>query len=138
MEAVKQAQRPNEVKVMEVQNFYKYLDLSSQHKVRKLKPRIYLRDIMVISAKRGCYTLDFKNNHTDDVFQTLDILQLKYIKSQSFPNVKQRDLPRGVNESTKTAIIEKLVHLMPENRKQFWLELPIATGTEIEDDLVEE
>lgn len=116
----------NYVKVMQVSDFYDYVDLSSQHKIRKSTPRIYLKDIMEIVARRGSYTLDFKNNHDDEQFQTLDFLQIKYKKMKKFPEITQKTSPKGIKLTTKTAIIEKLVHLMPPNRRDFWYQIPVA------------
>lgn len=129
VDAVKNAQKPSEVKVMAVSDFYEYADLSSQHRLRKLTPRVYLRNIVVIVARRGLYTLDFKTDNNQDVDETLDFIQIKYIKSNHLPEVKQRSVLRGVKESTKNDIKEKLLHLMPKNRRQFWLDLPLSSGT---------
>ncbi|CAG4975960.1 unnamed protein product [Colias eurytheme] len=41
------------VKVMTVSDFYSYEDVSSQHKIRNMEPRVYLKDIMAVRAERG-------------------------------------------------------------------------------------
>ncbi|KAL4089266.1 hypothetical protein QTP88_024323 [Uroleucon formosanum] len=42
---------------------------------------------------------------------------------------------RGINLNKKKGIIDKLVPVMPENRKHFWINLPVSVTSE---DLVDE
>lgn len=49
---------------------------------------------------------------------------MKIMKNEEFPEIKRKNLPRGITKERKAVIIEKLVPLMPENRKHFWINLP--------------
>lgn len=122
--------KKNIVKVMGVTDFYNYKDLSSQARLRKTEPRCYLKNIMSVKAQRGCFTLKYKILHQVDTELTLDFLILKYKKSQQIPVTEPKLSLRGITESRKKAILEKLVHLMPENRRRFWYDLPISESNE--------
>lgn len=97
VDAVQKAVKKSDVKIMEVSDFYAYLDCSSQYKLNKKSTKIYLRDIAVVVAKRGNYSLDVKMNHDHgNVFEALDFLRTKIFNSKTFPDVIQKTTPRGV------------------------------------------
>lgn len=117
--------RKNTVKVMNVDDFTTYEDLSSQYKLRKNNPRVYLTNIMAVRVKRGLSKLKYKFNHAEEYNPVLlDFLQIKILKKEEFPEIKRTNLPRGISNERKAAIIEKLVPLMPDNRKHFWFNIP--------------
>ena len=39
-------------------------------------------------------------------------------------------LPRGISSTKKAAIMKDIVHFFPENRKQFWEDLPESENSE--------
>lgn len=95
------------VKSMTVSDFYLYEDLSSQYKLRNVEPRIYLKNIMVVKVVRGQFVLMYKKGH-NDIFQSLDFLQAKTIKTQKFPEAKSKNIPRGITADRKAEMIQKL------------------------------
>lgn len=128
VDCVRQANsRKNQVKVMAFSDFSVHTDFSSQHKLRKIEPRIYLKDIATVQAERGLFTLKYKTSHTDNEYKDLDFLQTKIVKSKEFSPATAKTQPIGIDEARKAAIIEKLVPLMPHNRRSYWLNLPTST-----------
>lgn len=111
---------------MTYSDFLSYQDLSSQHKLRKMEPRIYLKDIMSVRVERGLFKLMYKTGHFQENFSELDFLQIKITKSQEFPLAKAKTQPRGIDKERKAAIVAKLVPLMPSNRRDYWCNLPVS------------
>ncbi|CAH0717727.1 unnamed protein product, partial [Brenthis ino] len=114
------------VKVMTVSDFYSYEDVSSQHKIRNMEPRVYLKDIMAVRAERGTFTIKQRATHVSD-WKELDFLQVKIIKNKCFPSFANKNSSRGITKERKDRIIADLVPLMPETRRGFWLNLPETT-----------
>lgn len=86
-------------------------------------PRVYLKDIMAVRAERGAFTIKYKESHVSDR-KELDFLQVKIVRNRCFPNIANKSRPRGITKERKDKIIAELVPLMPENRKDFWYNLP--------------
>lgn len=117
--------KKNVVKVMTISDFYFYQDLSSQHKIRNLQPRTYLKNILAVKAERGQFSLYIKEKHAaESSWKKLDFLQLKIMKNRKFPDLKNKTAFRGITKDRKERIISELLPLMPETRKSFWLNLP--------------
>lgn len=126
----KTSSRKTVVKNMNASDFYMYQDGSSQHKLRKLDPKVYLKDIVAVRVERGSFNLKYKKSHGNEAFQELDFLQTKIIKNKEFPNAPQK-VERGIAKERKQEIIGKLVPLMPENRRSFWLNLPVSDAPDL-------
>lgn len=92
-----------------------------------MEPRVYLKDVVSVQVERGCFLLKYKTSHVQEGYESLDFLQLKILKSQEFPEPKQRTQPRGIDHERKAAIVSKLVPLMPANRREFWYNLPVSS-----------
>ncbi|KAH9639468.1 hypothetical protein HF086_009110 [Spodoptera exigua] len=110
------------VKPMEVTDFYKYIDHSSQHKLKKSTNRIYLKDIVSVEVRRNNFNLFVKTEH-DGELREIGFLKMKHIKSHSIPDPIQNSSPRGITEARKSAIISTLTRVIPENRLPFWQNL---------------
>ncbi|XP_030746373.1 uncharacterized protein LOC115891019 [Sitophilus oryzae] len=127
VEAVQKAQKSRtEVKIMSHHDFYQWKDLKSEAKMKQQKKRIYLSDIVQIKATRGSFFLHYKSSLNNE-FEKLDFLYKKAmtkggIFSQFVP--LRRTAPRGFPKTKKDAIIKNLGNIMPENRKEFWINLP--------------
>lgn len=122
----------NVVKIMEISDFFSFQDLASQHKLRKMEPRIYLKDMMCVQVQRGLLKIMYKTSHAEENFTELDFLQVKISKSMEFPQAVAKTEPRGIDKERKAAIITKLVPLMPTNRRNFWYNLPISSSPVID------
>ncbi|CAH2101389.1 unnamed protein product [Euphydryas editha] len=97
---------------------------SSQHKIRNIEPRVYLRDIMSVKAEKGHYNIKFKDN-LESEWKELDFLQVK--KNKVFPKAVSKSAPRGITKERKEEILAKLVPLIPEHRRIFCRTLPEST-----------
>lgn len=120
--------KKNEVKVMTITDFYDYEDCSSQHRIRKQEPRVYLKDLTSVKVQRGQFQLQYKTGH-DLEWQELDFLQMKIKKSRIFPVIRNKTTMSGISSSRKAEIISKLVPLMPETRRYFWQNLTVSDRT---------
>lgn len=108
---------------MELRDFRDWKDHSSLMKIKKHSPRPYLSDIVKLKFERGSFNLSYSYEY-DSQYTELNFLTAKYLKKPTEPNVRSQF--RGVTKSRKSDIIKKLCPLMPENRRQFWEELPVS------------
>lgn len=76
-----------------------------------------------VTFRRGRYTFSYKKEFDDEEIE-LDFLRLKNIKI-GIPDPKPKREFRGITNERKSGIIDKLVPLMPENRRLFWHNLPV-------------
>jgi len=83
-----------------------------------------LSDIVHINAERRLNYLLYKTDYSEYCpFAKLDFLKNNIIKNGiSKPDQNTKVL--GIHPSKKESIIKTLVPLMPETRKQFWLDFP--------------
>lgn len=125
MGSVQNCSKNVETKVLEVSDFYLFEDKSSQHKLRSLQPRVFLKNIVSVQARRGSFDLYYKTTHKDEGYEALNFLQQKCLKMKNIPKPPQKSSPRGITEHRKQEIIQKLCPLMPSNRRLFWENLPI-------------
>lgn len=109
------------VKKMALEDFQLRKNLSSVSKLKKETPKLYISKITEILVKRNEYELYFKRNNNDD-WTKLDFLQKKYILDMPDPSIKPQ--PNGFEKSKVENILKNLGDIIPDNRKQFWLELP--------------
>ena len=65
----------------------------------------------------------FKESHAQEDFKQADFLKTKFKKLVQDHAVSQVSTFPGINEQCKKAIIDNLLHLMPENRRSFWINL---------------
>ncbi|CAG4992751.1 unnamed protein product [Parnassius apollo] len=71
----------------------------------------------------GTHIIYYKTAFHNEEEYSLEFLRLKNIKS-GIPPPKPKNQYRGISQERKTAIIQKLTPLMPDNRKSFWYNLP--------------
>lgn len=90
-----------------------------------------LSSIVKVKFVRGSRHMLYKTSFSDD-FASLDFIVKKFDVTV-WP--KTIDGPRGIKTSKKEEILAKLVHLMPDSRKQFWYDLPVNDASP---DLLEE
>ncbi|KAG5861482.1 hypothetical protein JTB14_024714 [Gonioctena quinquepunctata] len=118
-------QRANSGKVdvisMTPSHFSDWKDFSSQYKLKKTKPRAYLNNMVMASFTRGEHTFVYYNDF-DGVDHKLSFLQAQ-IEKRGITKPLNRNRPRGILQSKKDTILEKLCPLMPANRIKFWNEL---------------
>lgn len=80
-------------------------------------------DVKFVSGSRKMfYKVDF-----DEPYKELDFLVKKF-DVELLPETNNS--PRGIKQSKKDGIVSKLVPLMPSNRRQFWINLPVCDASE--------
>lgn len=113
------------VKKMEFYDFRDWRSYCSQSKLNKLgDDRPYLNDVKYFSATKGKYSISYSKTYNVEDKQDLDFLLNRITKSKNIPVPKTHDDFRGVTQSKKKDIIDKLCPLMPKSRQKFWKTLP--------------
>jgi hypothetical protein len=110
------------VKELSCQDFYKFKDFTSQQKLKRMEPRVYLKNIVSIKAERGIMNLLFKSQYEGE-WSELNFIQYNILKN-GFPKLSTHNENRGVETSRKNGIIKDLLNLMPEPYRHFWVNLP--------------
>lgn len=116
-----------DVKLMTYNDFYLWQDFKSQAKVKQNLNFSRLSDIVQIKATRGKYILQYKTSLTDEEgFKNLDFLCKKAMKKSGplLAPVASCPKPCGFSKSKKEKLLKALDGIIPENRKQFWVNLP--------------
>lgn len=112
------------VKEMAVADFFDWKDYSSQAKLKKIEPRVYLSQVVKVMVQRGSDTLKVETDDTGELKQ-IDFLQVRAIKSGiKEPAVMKK--PSGIPKSRKEHILKNLGEIIPANRHNFWRELPTS------------
>lgn len=62
--------------------------------------------------------------HSDTEFLEFDYL----LSKATLQTPEGREEPRGISASKQKDLVKNLVPLMPDGRKDFWINLPIAKG----------
>ncbi|CAH2016781.1 unnamed protein product [Acanthoscelides obtectus] len=94
--------------------------------------RIYLKDIVQITARRGQYYLLFKTSHSEwEPNNCLYFLQFKATKPNGMKLPEPLHKPRGFPSEKKEHILKVLNTIMPENRKDFWRNIPARTDSSV-------
>lgn len=111
-----------DAKIMALKDFY---DWKSECSVCELNKQ-NISGIVHIKAERGLNYLLCKTDYSEYCpFGKLDFLKNNIIKNGiSKPDQETKFL--GIHPSKKESIIKTLVPLIPETRKQFWLDFPCA------------
>lgn len=122
-QAVLNARTNIAVKIMNKEDFCLFEDCSSSYKLQNSSPRAYLSDMCEVKFVRGTHVINYKTDYYNEQEYSLDFLRLKNIKS-GIPPPKPIKEYRGITQERKSAIIQKLTPLMPDNRRSFWYNLP--------------
>lgn len=110
------------------QNFKLHEGHQSQAKLKKAD-RPMLSDIRVAEFRRGYRVVHYKKEHSDADYKTFDFLKAKY--TLSAPAAIQK--PRGIPATKKRDIVKNLVPFMPDSRRVFWNDLPVADVADLID-----
>lgn len=112
------------VKEMTVADFFDWKDYSSQTKLKKIEPRVYLSQVVKVMVQRGSDILKVETDVTDEL-KEIDFLQVKVKKSGiKEPTVMKK--ASGIPSSRKENILKNLGEIIPANRHHFWQELPTS------------
>lgn len=113
---------------MSKEHFFDWKDCTSKSKFQKSTPRAYLQDMVFICFTRGNFTLKYKTAFAGNPIE-LNCLLAKHSKTGILkPNC--RTYNRGVAIDRKESLLLKLRPIIPENRIQFWENLPTYNCTD--------
>lgn len=90
-------------------------------KLNKVRP-LRMSDMKVAECRKGSKIVYYKNKRSDVEFLEFDYL----IDKASLQTPEGRQQPRGVSFTKQQDLIKNLVPLIPDSRKDFWLNLLIA------------
>lgn len=110
------------------------MDYTSKYKLQKLSKRIYLKDIVALSFRRGQKTFQCKLKFSDEFCDIGSILNQKYVKGHlSDPTIRTQ--LRGITSERKQNLLTTLKGHIPQNRMKFWEDLPVndAVNPDIDD-----
>ena len=119
-----------EVLAMSYTDFYSFRGEQSLSKLKQ-KGRPQLADMVEVKFVRGSRSLFFKTD-SETSFSEFDFLKKTF--QLNVPDTLLRDRPRGIPTAKKTAIVNKLIPLMPLSRHMFWNDIATNDGSA---DLVE-
>lgn len=75
--------KQTQVLEMNSTDFFQWKDFSSKYKLKKPEPRIYLKNIVMIQARRGVMTLRYTDSFTSE-FHDLTFLTCKPMRDGAF------------------------------------------------------
>ena len=103
-----------------------FKNLTGEESQPKLSRRpCLIADMRVVEFRRGQKSLFVKQNHNDAEFTEFDFLKKKFKPGSAIiPPLRTSD--RGIPQSKKDDIANKLLPLMPENRRGFWQTLSVS------------
>jgi len=113
-----------DLRSLEATDFSNWCNHSSIHKINKTNPRPYLSQMVCVTALRGSKSLTYKRSFDSEPLE-LNFLTTVAFK-QGIEKAESRSIPRGITQAKKDDIIAKLLSMMPEGRRSFWLNLPAA------------
>ena len=116
------------VKPMEISDFYKYKDHSSQYKLKKCEERTYLKDIVCVEVQRNSMKLFARTKHDDNNMIEIDFLKTKLIKRSAIPEPERNQIARGITQERKTGILRKLGDIITHNRLYFGITYMLTTS----------
>lgn len=117
---------------MSIENFFNWLDHTSKQKIKTIKPKPYLHNIVQITCSRGKNTIMYKTEFSGPDIE-LNFLNAKSFKS-GIPEPTVKTECRGVTLERKQNLLHKLRPILPENRIPFWENLAVSNNNENDDD----
>lgn len=115
------------VSSMKIGDFRDWKDFSSISKINKINPRPYLKHMVQITATRGSFNLKYKTGFFSDEEFDLDFL-MDSIKKDGFPIPEPRIRHRGILQSRKDNIIQKLSSVIKPEKLKFWETIPVTNS----------
>lgn len=109
-------------------DFKSYTGQMSAAKLKKLRP-LKMCDMKVAEFRKGSKIVYYKKRHSNVEFLEFDYLLAK----ANLQTPEGRQVPRGISSTKQKDIVKNLVPLMPDSRKDFWLNLPIAEVNDLID-----
>ncbi|KAF0695234.1 Uncharacterized protein FWK35_00038743, partial [Aphis craccivora] len=113
-----------DLKIMNYFDFYLWIDYKSQQKISKSTNRVLLKDVVSIKAVRDKFILYTKCNFEEE-YSELDFLKKNVMKMSGMARPEPLKGPCGIPVEKKNDILNNLKQVIPQNRKQFWENIPV-------------
>lgn len=124
VKSVKATSNKTDVLPMELNNFSKWKDYSSQFKLKGMIPRPYIQGMVMVQFKRGSLNMQYKTDFAND-FIEINFLKAEVSKAGIIINPPEKyRRPLGISKEKKEKIIKTLGGLM-KNRLKFWEDLAL-------------
>lgn len=91
----------------------------SYHRIKQIEPRPCLSNMVYVEFRRGFTSFFYKETFDGDL-KELAFLKGNFELAEGIP----MKVPRGIEPLKKEDILQKLIPLMPMNRRMFWENLP--------------
>lgn len=137
-DAVQRATKKVEVIDMQVADFFDTKYSVSPHILKKCNPRPYIENIRKVIFKRGSYEMQYSSSIDETgTLLTCDIISNKQRKiilsSDRVFNLEcaliRRQEPVGINMDRKHALMTAILPVIPDDKKNFWTNLPETKET---------
>lgn len=113
-------------KAMDITDFYNFQDYSSVYKRNSNQnEKVHLSNIVHVKAVRESFELEYKTDMTSIDSKKLNFLKSDLLRKKKFPEPVRHTIPCGVSAEKKKSINDNLLELMEDNRRVFWLNLPV-------------
>ncbi|CAH1711854.1 unnamed protein product [Aphis gossypii] len=129
------SQSRQNLNILELKDFYEWQNKKRTTNVKT--DTLYgfkMNSVVMAKFSRGSTCMEYWTDFNGEP-KTLNFLQKKFLKDIKTYAPKKITQLRGINLNKKKGIVDKLVPVMPENRKHFWINLPVSDASE---DLVDE
>ncbi|KAK4874637.1 hypothetical protein RN001_013997 [Aquatica leii] len=113
-----------DVHVMELNNFYEFIDYTSKYKLRKLTSKIYMKYIVAFFFKRDSTPFSYKKDFSNNFMEVNDDIFLSKYKNRLNKPIPYHT-KKGITLQRKNTLISILKSHIPDNRMQFWKELHV-------------
>lgn len=111
-------------------DFFKPSITVSPYQLKQIRDRPTIHNIKRVSIERGSYDLIYSTG-IKGTFKRVNIFTKKQLKKIRDPGFKLNDSltfaskPVGIEEERKKKIIRNLVTLIPQEKRNFWENIPI-------------
>ena len=89
-----------------------------------------MRDIVEVCFREGSTKMFWKESFLETDFKQGEFVQKKFRKFiVSKKPIPHHDGPRGLNSQKQKDIVEKLGPIIPKEKLQFWIDMPIKDSS---------
>lgn len=123
------------LKSMTFSDFYHWKDHSSKATLNRLRPKVYVSNLVQVVAKRGLLHLEYKNDFLDSDLKQLTFLKVSIIKKKhQMADPERYSVSRGIPVSKRDNLLKNLASIIPQDRLRFWENIPVSDAS---NDLIE-
>lgn len=116
---------------MKLEDFYVWKDYASKTKLKKITPKLVLRNIVEVKVVKNCKEIFFKK-HFNEEYEKLNFLIAKHAKS-GLSRPLNKTQPNGITNERKQQLLKLLKNVIPTNRFEFWEKMPVRNNYNSDD-----